>query len=666
MFAVNATILSPTSVGITAESVTGTASIAEVQVIRLLQNPAAVQNTWTATFGAMTITRLQAGGSGLNEIQRVTIPQGTYAGGFSLAFGAASSASLSYTITDVLLQAALQALSTIGANNATVIQSSTVTWDITFTGTLGGLAQSLLVANSVGLSMPMYLAANINLNVQGIFDYLTNAGTNSASATIQIQQGASVNTVLQALITLNSTLIQGTPSVPVPGNPWQTLTQVNALITAAVGTVATATTLGTVIVPTAGRLLVDGSGNISVPLASASVFGVVKTSTGLTSTAGVITVNAAQAITSLSTLTTNGSVETTGGAGALSVVTNTGTGSNVHGTGPTIAGGTHTALTGLGIRSTGAAFDLTVASAEVFTAGRTLSVVMGDAARTLTLSGNPTINDWFNQSVKTTDTPTFANLNYGNLKTSGNQINEVITNASTSIVVNYSGYAGGTTQFRDFGVYDGKNNALFLITGSTGNVVIGAASATTALTIGGGAVTGQKYFYTQNSSGDNQLGIFPSGIAFLGSNAAQPLTFYTGAAERMRIDATGNVGIGVTPTLGKVHISSSGNPGDVQLALTRTAAGTYGLSVGGSSELNFVSGGYAGTVRMTLDANGNLIMGTAALATSATNGFLYMAGGAGAPTGAPTANTGRYPFYYDSTNNKIWVYNGSWRGVVVT
>jgi len=58
----------------------------------------------------------------------------------------------------------------------------------------------------------------------------------------------------------------------------------------------------------------------------------------------------------------------------------------------TITGGTHDAITSLGIRSTGAAFDLKLASTEVLTATRTLTIVMGDAARTLTLSGNATIS----------------------------------------------------------------------------------------------------------------------------------------------------------------------------------------------------------------------------------------------------------------------------------
>jgi hypothetical protein len=61
-------------------------------------------------------------------------------------------------------------------------------------------------------------------------------------------------------------------------------------------------------------------------------------------------------------------------------------------TAPTIAGGTHTAITSLGIRSTGTgAFDLTIANTENLTAGRTLTVKVNDAARTIDLAGNLTL-----------------------------------------------------------------------------------------------------------------------------------------------------------------------------------------------------------------------------------------------------------------------------------
>jgi hypothetical protein len=58
-------------------------------------------------------------------------------------------------------------------------------------------------------------------------------------------------------------------------------------------------------------------------------------------------------------------------------------------------------------------------------------------------------------------------------------------------------------------------------------------------------------------------------------------------------------------------------------------------------------------------------MGTGALNTTATDGFLYVATCAGTPTGTPTAFTGRAPLVYDSNNNKLWIYDGGWIGVTL-
>lgn len=56
---------------------------------------------------------------------------------------------------------------------------------------------------------------------------------------------------------------------------------------------------------------------------------------------------------------------------------------------------------------------LTIKPNETLTAARTLNLVVGDAARTITLSGNPTLADWFDQSVKTTANPQFATIELG-------------------------------------------------------------------------------------------------------------------------------------------------------------------------------------------------------------------------------------------------------------
>lgn len=63
-------------------------------------------------------------------------------------------------------------------------------------------------------------------------------------------------------------------------------------------------------------------------------------------------------------------------------------------TAPNITGGFHTAMTKLGIRSTGTgAFDLVIKNTENLTAERNLTIVMGDQDRTLTFAGNATISN---------------------------------------------------------------------------------------------------------------------------------------------------------------------------------------------------------------------------------------------------------------------------------
>lgn len=71
------------------------------------------------------------------------------------------------------------------------------------------------------------------------------------------------------------------------------------------------------------------------------------------------------------------------------------------------------------------------------------------------------------------------------------------------------------------------------------------------------------------------------------------------------------------------------------------------------------------TERMRIDESGNITIGTAALATTATGGFLYIPTSAGAPTGIPTAKTGRVPLHYDAINNALYIYNGAWRSVTL-
>ena len=70
-----------------------------------------------------------------------------------------------------------------------------------------------------------------------------------------------------------------------------------------------------------------------------------------------------------------------------------------------------------------------------------------------------------------------------------------------------------------------------------------------------------------------------------------------------------------------------------------------------------------GVTRASITAAGNFCAGAqSALATTATDGFLYVPTCAGTPTGTPTAITGMAPIVVNTTNNKLYFYSGgAWR-----
>jgi hypothetical protein len=67
--------------------------------------------------------------------------------------------------------------------------------------------------------------------------------------------------------------------------------------------------------------------------------------------------------------------------------------------------------------------------------------------------------------------------------------------------------------------------------------------------------------------------------------------------------------------------------------------------------------------RIEINTAGSVITGSqAALATNATDGFLYVPTCAGTPSGTPTAVTGMAPIIVNTTNNKLYFYSGgAWR-----
>ena len=222
-----------------------------------------------------------------------------------------------------------------------------------------------------------------------------------------------------------------------------------------------------------GQASITTLGTISTGVWQGSVIGSTYGGTGVNNGSSTLTLggnvthSGAYTQTFTATANTNVTLPTTG---TLATLAGTETFTNKTLTSPTINGGTHTGITSLGIRSTGTgAFDLTIANSENLTAGRTLTVKVNDAARTVDLAGNLTLAGAFATSgaYSTTLTVT-ANTNVtlpisGTLATLAGT--ETLTNKTMSTGSTWNGNVIGTT-------YGGTG----LSTYTTGDLVYASAA----------------------------------------------------------------------------------------------------------------------------------------------------------------------------------------------
>jgi hypothetical protein len=168
---------------------------------------------------------------------------------------------------------------------------------------------------------------------------------------------------------------------------------------------------------------------------------------------------------------------------------------------------------------------------------------------------------------------------------------------------------------------------------SSGNVGIGTSSPSNKLDVAGNVSlanysgTGENLtILAQNDYGQMRAGI-RSGIPYIGSISALDFALYAGNSERMRIDISGNVGIGnSTPSSYENGATNLvvGNTGDTGMTV---ASGTSslgsiffadGTSGGAKYEgqirynhgSNFMMFATGGSERMRIDSSGNLLVGT--------------------------------------------------------
>lgn len=270
----------------------------------------------------------------------------------------------------------------------------------------------------------------------------------------------------------------------------------------------------------------------------------------------------------------------------------------------------------------------------------------------------------------------------GNL--SGTFTNE--SDVSKSVTFNADPANAGASSFMRWNV-DGTERMRLDSSGNLGLGVTpsawGSAYRAIQLFFGGGPFTsnagaigftgncfhnGTNWIYTSNNAatryelgpdgGNHRWFTAPSGTA---GNA---ISF----TQAMTLEANGNLGVGTTSPNYLLHLN-----GTPQIQFTNSTTGT---TTGDGSHMYLSSSDWwlvnkesaamvfatNNTERARITSGGSLVVGTAALATTATDGFLYVPTCAGTPTGTPTTQTGTAPIVVDTTNNKLYFYSGGqWR-----
>ncbi len=125
-------------------------------------------------------------------------------------------------------------------------------------------------------------------------------------------------------------------------------------------------------------------------------------------------------------------------------------------------------------------------------------------------------------------------------------------------------------------------------------------------------------------------------------NSNDAMLFATSTGERMRIDSSGNVGIGESSPVAKTHIQGSGTSGQTtaSLILENASSGTAGVDItgsAGSSRLRFLYGGGPSTGTNTLTEAMNIFLegsnaGNVGIGTSSPNTKMTVSTGVNSST----------------------------------
>ena len=190
-----------------------------------------------------------------------------------------------------------------------------------------------------------------------------------------------------------------------------------------------------------------------------------------------------------------------------------------------------------------------------------------------------------------------------------------------------------------------------------------------------GTDAGSIFVYTKPSAGSltQSASIASDGDFIVGANASdtnlgdggtpQKIVLWGGSGYGLLHLTTSDVSDGGTMgaiTFGTTGATTAGSNEKRTAVISSNRVGVTNTTTPAGELLFLTSAGTDGVAparRLHLDKDGNIVPGTAALATAATNGFTLMQTCPGTPSGTPTAYAGRAQQIYDTANNIIYIWN---------